>query len=96
MSMSYEEAAKLIAGYFLVSQSTRCIQELFETDSRDAAVFYEQAQKPVLAPSETILVVQADGKGVAVVLDCVPAEPASPGKKKGHPSEKARRRWPLS
>lgn len=71
-SMSYEEASALLADYFPVSKSTRSVKELFETDSRAAQDYYEQAPKAIVCEEETILVVQADGKGVPVVTKEAP------------------------
>jgi hypothetical protein len=97
LSMSYEESSNLVAEYFPVSKSTRCVQELFEMDSQDATDYYAQSPKPTVAVGETILVVQADCKGVPVVRvasqdDAAPVESVLPGKLKGPPKREGKKK----
>jgi hypothetical protein len=84
LKMSYEDAGDLAADYFPISKSTRGVQRLIEQDSQDAQAYYEEATRPAIAAAETILVVQADGKGVPMVLDKTPRFPGEtqPGQKR--------------
>jgi hypothetical protein len=50
-----------------IGLSKRCIQEFIESDAADAAAYYEQKPPPPVEEEGTILVVQADGKGVPII-----------------------------
>jgi hypothetical protein len=69
--------------------STRVMQQIIATDAADVETYY--AQKPAPAPEEEaeVLVLQADGKGVPIILE-QPAEQAvrlGKGQKRGHKKE---------
>lgn len=69
--------------------STRVLQQIIAADAVDVEAFY--AQKPPPSPDEEaeILVIQADGKGVPMVLE-TPQEPQvrlGKGQKRGHKKE---------
>jgi hypothetical protein len=69
--------------------STRVMQQIIATDAADVETYY--AQKPAPAPEEEaeVLVIQADGKGVPIILE-QPAEQAvrlGKGQKRGHKKE---------
>jgi hypothetical protein len=96
-SMAYEDASKFLADYFPVSKSTRCIQELFSTDCQETQAYYEQCPIPMIDAQETILVVQADCKGVPMVLGSCVATQGSidahlPGKKKSGPKREGKKK----
>jgi len=69
--------------------STRPLQQIIATDASDVETFY--AQKPAPLPDEEaeILVIQADGKGIPIVLE-TPKEPKvrlDKGEKRGRKKE---------
>lgn len=79
VNASFAFAAKFLAEYFPVAISTRAVQEAVGSDSQDAEAYYEQAPAPPSCTQATILVVEADGKGIPMVK--VPlAEESEPGK----------------
>jgi len=85
IDMSYEKATTYLAKILRVQPSTRAVQTAIQTDSQDAEAFYEQAPAPAPCAEATILVVEADNKGVPMVnlpIERAAAEP-TPGKPKG-------------
>lgn len=87
--VAYNKGTDLLARFFDLVLSTRVVQDLIATDAADVEAFY--AQKPTPAPDEEaeILVIQADGKGVPLVLE-TPAEPPvrlGKGQKRGRKKE---------
>jgi hypothetical protein len=67
--VAYGKDTDLLDRFFDLQFSTRVVQQIIDTDAVDVEAFY--AQKPPPTPSEEagILVIQADGKGVPIVLD---------------------------
>jgi hypothetical protein len=69
--------------------STRALQAMVAGDAAEVEAYYAQKPAPAAIPEATILVIQADGKGVPMVLD----EPApslvrlGKGQKRGHKKE---------
>lgn len=87
--VAYNKASDLQARFFDLEMSTRVLQQIMGTDAADVEAFY--AQKPAPSPDKEaeILVIQADGKGVPIVLE-TPAEPQvrlGKGKKRGRKKE---------
>ena len=87
--VAYSKDTDLLKRFFDLQLSTRVIQQVIDTDAADVETFY--AHKPPPAPVEEaeILVIQADGKGVPMVLE-TPAEPQvrlGKGQKRGHKKE---------
>jgi len=60
--------------------SNRALQQAIQEDSEHVLNFYEQADPHLPDPNATILVVQADGKGVPLVKDSDQKAPVRPGK----------------
>jgi hypothetical protein len=58
-----------------IGLSKRCIQQFIGSDAADAAAYYEQKPPPPVEAEGSILVIQADGKGVPIIK-------ASPSKDK--------------
>ena len=84
--MSFEKATTFLAKFLRVHPSTRAVQEAILTDSQDAEAFYEQMPIPPLCEEASILVVEADNKGVPMVKSAVadtPAAQPAPGAPKG-------------
>lgn len=85
----YGKDTDLLDRFFDLHLSTRVLQQIIDADAVDVEAFY--AQKPPPTPDEEaeILVLQADGKGVPMVLEA-PAEPRvrlGKGEKRGHKKE---------
>lgn len=64
---SYRESQTVIERILGQTVSLQAIETAVAEDARDVDAFYTQPPCPVLAPRATILVVQADGKGVPQV-----------------------------
>jgi hypothetical protein len=66
---SYGQGMEILGRIFNFQLSTRAVQKMVMADGADVEAYYEQ--KPAPAPSEEaeILVVQADGKGIPLVLE---------------------------
>jgi len=87
---SYRESQTVLERILGLSLSAQAIETSVADAAGEVRAFYEQpAEPPAPAPEQTILVVQADGKGVPMV----PAAPAAPsvrlskGQKRGKKKE---------
>ena len=85
----YNKVTDLQERFFDLDLSTRVLQKVIAVDAVDVEAFY--AQKPAPSPAEEaeILVIQADGKGVPMVLETL-AEPKvrlGKGEKRGRKKE---------
>jgi hypothetical protein len=71
--------------------STRVVDENIAEDAADVEAYYAQKSPPAPAQEATILVIQADGKGVPMVLEQSVDAPVSvrlgKGEKRGHKKE---------
>lgn len=85
----YGQERELGQRFFGWSLSTRAIQDQISHDAAEVIAFYEHKPPPAVASEAEILVLQADGKGVPLIL----AEPSRPkrrlgkGHKRGHKKE---------
>lgn len=85
--LPYTEANQILESWLGHPFSNRALQEALMEDAEQVLAFYEQVDPPRPDPKATLLVVQADGKGVPLVKDsdpsvCVrPGKGAKPGKK---------------
>jgi hypothetical protein len=86
---AYRETQALLERILGLSLSTQALETVAREDAADVAAFYEQPPDPA-APTGlgTILVAQADGKGVPLVLPPPAERPARRGK--GHPPNRTR------
>ena len=87
--VAYSKDADLLNCFFDLPLSTRAIQQIIDADAKDVEAFYVQKPPPSPTEEEEILVIQADGKGVPMVLE-TPAEPQirlGKGKKRGRKKE---------
>jgi hypothetical protein len=50
-----------------IGLSKRCVQEFIASDAADAAAYYEQKPAPPVEEEGSILVIQADGKGIPII-----------------------------
>jgi hypothetical protein len=63
----FEKATKLLDRLLGIHLSKRCAQQFVATDAADVAAFYEAKPPPPVEEEASILVVQADGKGVPII-----------------------------
>jgi len=86
---SYGKAMAILERILNFKVSTRVVQKMVDEDADDVEAYYEQKPPPDPTEEAAILVVQADGKGVPMVLEKV-AEPKvrlGKGQKRGHKKE---------
>lgn len=87
--VAYGKDADLLKRFFDLRLSTRVLQQVIGADATDVEPFYTQKPPPSPAEEAEILVIQADGKGVPMVLE-TPAEPKvrlGKGEKRGRKKE---------
>jgi hypothetical protein len=63
----FGKEVEIIERLLTIGLSTRAVQQFIETDAADAAIYYEQKLPPAVGEEGTILVVQADGKGIPII-----------------------------
>ena len=86
----YEKTADIFKRLLGLCLSTRDLQQNVAEDSKDVEAYYDQKLPPAPVLEATILVVQADGKGIPMILeDKAKAEPVRLGKgqKRGNKKE---------
>jgi hypothetical protein len=69
MYLAYHEANTTLEGMLGRPFSSRMLQEAILADAEQVQDFYKQADPHLPDPTATILVVQADGKGVPMITD---------------------------
>jgi hypothetical protein len=79
-SLPYTEANSILESFLGHPFSNRALQEALQEDAEQVLTYYEQADPHLPDPQATILVVQADGKGVPLVKDSPPQGDVRPGK----------------
>lgn len=86
---SYGKAMAILARILNFKVSTRVVQKVIDEDADDVEGYYEQKPPPDQAEEAEILVVQADGKGVPMVLEPItePQVRLGKGQKRGHKKE---------
>lgn len=77
---SYRESGTALAQILGLAVSVQALETAVAEDAGDVDGFYERPPCPVVAPAATLLVVQADGKGVPQVQPSPPAPPLRLGK----------------
>jgi hypothetical protein len=85
----YHKTADILKRLLGLSLSTRVVQENIAEDAAEVEAYYAQKPPPAPADEAEILVIQADGKGVPMILEA-PAEPKArlgKGEKRGHKKE---------
>ena len=73
-----------------LSLSTRSLQGNILEDSAEVLAYYDQKAPPIPVTGASILVAQADGKGIPMVLEAEPTEKPirlGKGQKRGHKKE---------
>jgi hypothetical protein len=79
-SVPYTEANQILESFLGCPFSNRALQEALVEDAEQVLAFYAQVEPPPPDPQATLLVVQADGKGVPLVKDSDPKSVLRPGK----------------
>jgi hypothetical protein len=85
----YGKTSDILGRLLELNLSTRALQQNIAEDAVDVEAYYAQKPPPAPANEGAILVVQADGKGVPMILD-EPPEPSvrlGKGQKHGHKKE---------
>jgi hypothetical protein len=78
VEQDYRSGSQFLTRWFNLSLSSRPIQEFIITNADDAAPFYEQLPPPPSEQEANILVAQADGKGVPLILTTDAAQAVRP------------------
>jgi hypothetical protein len=87
--VAYGKDTDLLERFFDLKLSTRVLQQTIDADAADVEAFYTHKPPPSPAEEAEILVIQADGKGVPMVLE-TPAESKvrlGKGEKRGRKKE---------
>jgi hypothetical protein len=85
----YHKTADILERLLGLSLSTRVVEENIAEDATDVETYYAQKPAPTPADEAEIMVIQADGKGVPMILE-LPTEPQArlgKGEKHGHKKE---------
>lgn len=78
---AYRETANTIERILGLKLSLQALETMMQADAGDVTTFYEQSALPVVAPvARSILVVQADGKGVPMIQPSAESSPLRLGK----------------
>lgn len=85
----YHKVADVMQRFFGLHLSTRTLQNQVLTDAEDVQAYYEQKPAPAAAAEAAVLVVQADGKGVPIIMESPDAPPVRlrKGQKRGRKKE---------
>jgi len=85
----YHKAADILDRLLGLSLSSRVVEEAVAHDAVDVEAYYAQKPPPLPADEAEILVIQADGKGVPMILEAPPGPKVRLGKgeKRGHKKE---------
>jgi hypothetical protein len=85
----YHKTADILKRLLGLNLSTRVVEENIAEDAAEVEAYYAQKSPPAPADEAEILVIQADGKGVPMILEAS-AEPKArlgKGEKRGHKKE---------
>ena len=87
--VAYSKDADLLERFFDLKLSTRVVQQVVDADAADVETFYAHKPPPSPVEESEILVIQADGKGVPMVLETSAESKVRLGKgeKRGHKKE---------
>jgi len=85
----YHKTSAILARLLGLSLSTRVVEANLAADAMDVEGYYVQKPAPLPGSEAEILVIQADGKGVPMILEQAEEEPVRLGKgeKRGHKKE---------
>ncbi len=65
----YGKTVKLMDNFLGIKLSTRAVQQCVSKDAVDVATYYDKQEAPPVESEAEILVAQADGKGVPLILE---------------------------
>ena len=85
----YHKTTDILQRLLGLNLSTRVVEENIAEDAAEVESYYAQKSPPAPAEEAEVLVIQADGKGVPMILE-TPAEPKTrlgKGEKRGHKKE---------
>ena len=85
----YHQASEIVGRLLGLTLSTRVLQSNVAEDAVEVSNYYEQKPAPVPESEAEILVIQADGKGVPLILEKIRPDKVRLGKgeKRGHKKE---------
>lgn len=85
----YHKACEIIGRLLGLTLSTRALQSNVAEDAADVSTYYEQKPAPAPESEAEILVIQADGKGIPMILEEAQPDKVRLGKgeKRGHKKE---------
>lgn len=78
VEQSYKSGHDFMKRWLNLSVSTRAVQEVVTTSGTEATAFYEQMEALPVVEEATVLVAQADGKGVPLVINTETSEAVRP------------------
>ena len=85
----YHKACEIVGRLLGLTLSTRALQSNLAEDAADVSTYYDQKPAPAPSSEAEILVIQADGKGVPLILEETQPDKVRLGKgeKRGHKKE---------
>jgi len=86
---AYHQVAEVLERFFGLRLSSRALQAQVLTDAEDVVAYYEQKPAPAADTEAEVLVIQADGKGVPIIMEAATPQPVRLGKgqKRGRKKE---------
>jgi hypothetical protein len=86
---AYHKVAEVLERFFGLRLSSRALQAQVLTDAEDVVAYYEQKPAPAANTEAEVLVIQADGKGVPIIVEAATPQPVRLGKgqKRGRKKE---------
>lgn len=84
----YHKACDILERLLGLSLSTRVIQTNLSEDAADVSAYYSQKSAPVADSEASILIIQADGKGIPMILEGTKTGPVRLGKGEKHGRKK--------
>jgi hypothetical protein len=86
---AYHKVTEVLERFLGVRLSSRALQTQIRTDAADVVAYYEQQSPPPVAEEAAVLVIQADGKGVPIIVEGETSAPVRLGKgqKRGRKKE---------
>jgi len=85
---AYHKAGDILERLLGLNLSTRVMQSNLGEDSEEVSAYYAQKPAPRASSEAEILVIQADGKGIPIILEETRADPVRLGKGEKHGRKK--------
>lgn len=85
----YHKVADALERFLGLRLSSRVLQAQVRTDAEDVVAYYDQKPAPATSTEAAVLVIQADGKGVPMIVEVATPQPVRLGKgqKRGQKKE---------